>query len=309
LEEMDDVLGRIDIREDVQRFIDYVRRIIPNAFQQEPTAEEYASESGTAVYRPVILVKSFKLIQLIIDQGRHEDAFHILVLLKSVIRRANSRVYALDCGYVHQTFDRVIRAFISERSAMKGVKVSDLIHKPGNNTPWIRVAIDGITWHQFWKDTRHLRYWDFAAAARTLRAAYVAATCMEKSEHEYPDHCTMTCFHSSSLDLLDRLQTKAWSEIRANVFQTIGTLLPTELTERVFEFALVSEDIPLHPMVDANVLTDPPESIVQTAKARKLEPPPPRYKRRIKEPYLCSVFERQPAHLLEFYLKPGDSWI
>ena len=58
----------------------------------------------------------------------------------------------------------VIKAFISQRTAMEKTQKSPCqIAKPGHDTARIRVSIEGITWHQFWTDTRHLRYWDFAA--------------------------------------------------------------------------------------------------------------------------------------------------
>ena len=46
-----------------------------------------------------------------------------------------------------------------------------------------------------------------------------------------------------------RLQKKAWSEIRSNIFCTLQTAFPAELLELVFEWTLVAEEIPLNPMV------------------------------------------------------------
>jgi hypothetical protein len=64
------------------------------------------------------------------------------------------------------------------------------------------------------------------------------------------------CFHDNCLDLLEWLQTRAWSETRYRVFSTIGTLLPAELTERVFECTLDAEDVPLDPRVKERLVID-----------------------------------------------------
>jgi hypothetical protein len=94
-----------------------------------------------------------------------------------------------------------------------------------------------------------------------------------------------TCFHTRTFDLLEWLQTKAWSEIRARVFQAVGPYLPTEITEDIFEFALVAEGIPLHPQLEENALVNAPDSA-------GLESQPPRHEKRLKAEYRCWYAER-----------------
>lgn len=76
-------------------------------------------------------------------------------------------------------------------------------------------------------------YWDFAAARRELWDTWVTK--------ESP-----TCWHRQTLKLLEFVQKRAYGEIRAKVMLTIGTKLPPELTESVFERAMLAEEAPLH---------------------------------------------------------------
>ena len=295
----------------MDRFVEYVHHIIPEAFQKSWPMEEYnaqPSDSWEQVRNEdPVLVKCFKLVQTMIDHDREKDAFHVLVLLKSVFRKINERTFGVNFELAHTTLDRVIRDFIAEVSDLQDAKAAkaNLTSTVSNNTPWL--GMDGITWHQATKSRPHSRYWDFAAATRPLQTAYFYNICNNKEidENAEFDDDTYTCFHSNSFDLLHRLQIKAWSEIRSNVFQTIGTLLPTELTERIFEFALAAEEIPLQPKVYQDVLVQPPEDMVQGAVERKVEPPPARWRRRIEERYKCCVLERKNVVLLEWDL-PGD---
>lgn len=58
-----------------------------------------------------------------------------------------------------------------------------------------------------------------------------------------PDH--HECYHTCSMPILNLLRRCAWGQARGRVMLTVGTQLPPELTEEVFEYALVAEDLPL----------------------------------------------------------------
>ena len=299
-------------RNDMDGFVAYVQRIIPEAFQKSSTAEEdypgYSNSRKQFRDVPPVLVKCFKLAQTMIDHDREKDALHVLVLLKSVFRKVNERTFRTNFELAHAMLDRAIRDFIAEVSDMGDAKGPNLTCTIGDDPLCLHMETDGMKRHHSSEESRHSRYWDFAAATRPLQTAYFSNICDNKEidkNAEFDDD-TYTCFHSNSFDLLHRLQIKAWSEIRSNVFQTIGTLLPTELTERIFEFALAAEEIPLQPKVYQDVLVQPPEDMVQGAVVvRKVEPAPTRCRRRLEERYKCCVLERKNVVMLEWDL-PGD---
>ncbi|KAF2036203.1 hypothetical protein EK21DRAFT_106308 [Setomelanomma holmii] len=80
------------------------------------------------------------------------------------------------------------------------------------------------------------RYTDAVKACQHVRE------CM--SRHACKATAKSKCVYNTLLPTLEILQKRAYHETRHKVFQTIGTLLPAELTERVFGYALVAEDIP-----------------------------------------------------------------
>lgn len=71
-------------------------------------------------------------------------------------------------------------------------------------------------------------------------------------ESDFEEPCG--CFHKLSVSMLGWLQTQAWSEIHGNVILTIGTILPAELAEKVFEQTLVAEGIPTSPSVRERIV-------------------------------------------------------
>ncbi|KAK5170242.1 uncharacterized protein LTR77_004828 [Saxophila tyrrhenica] len=115
--------------------------------------------------------------------------------------------------------------------------------------------MDGLQWCLGPTDRPHLlRYRNFASAARLLRTAYLEHNCNSPQDDEDDDDYAPSwrrqppdCFHQSSRDMLEFLQKRAWPEIRYNVFSTAGTVLPAELTEHVFQYALSAEELPLEP--------------------------------------------------------------
>lgn len=82
---------------------------------------------------------------------------------------------------------------------------------------------------------------DFAATSRTLRRSMRERGCVRRDlQHRnllsIDDRCA--CYRANSLELLQELQTKAWSQIKAKVLLTVGTLVPKELCDAILEFAL-----------------------------------------------------------------------
>ena len=113
------------------------------------------------------------------------------------------------------------------------------------------VHFAGLTWHSPPDETR-VRIWDFASAARTLRSTSSPRKCKSIDDYGFHDeeYISTPCFHQNCLNLLHSLQTKAWSEIRGNVFCALGKTLPAELIDRIFEYALAAGDIPQNPAVN-----------------------------------------------------------
>lgn len=82
-----------------------------------------------------------------------------------------------------------------------------------------------------------------------------------------------SCFHEYSLYMLGVLQRKAWSETRYRVFSTIGTILPPELTERIFEATLAADELALDPQTH-NRPTRARDSSARRQRARNLRNDP-----------------------------------
>lgn len=57
------------------------------------------------------------------------------------------------------------------------------------------------------------------------------------------------CHRRTSLWLLRELQRKAYGRIRSTVMLTLGQLVPADVCELLFEFAMAAEEIPLDPRV------------------------------------------------------------
>jgi hypothetical protein len=101
-------------------------------------------------------------------------------------------------------------------------------------------------------------YHDCARARRMLHDALWLEDCLEKSCDELtisyqpwqePGDQPKACFHEKNATLLQYLQTMAYNEIRFKIITTIGTRLTSELTIKIFDFALAAEETPLMPKV------------------------------------------------------------
>lgn len=247
--------------DNLERYIGYVRRIIPQAAQWEISKPEIFEARLELPTHPtderLFIKKAFQLIQTIIDYNREKDAFHALVLLKSSIRASYPRMQGGELLELHTLLDKAIRAFVARDATNKGAKFIFNLALNGG----LIFDFEGLKWHQrSLARKRHTLHWDFAAAAQLLEQSFFEDFCRSRVMHENNeyDSCSECCFHSASLDLLDWLSTKAWSEIRHNVFSTIGTRLPTELTERIFEYALAAEKIDSDPrLIEYRRVTGP----------------------------------------------------
>lgn len=313
MDEFDRFLKRLDSEKDMDHFIQYVNEIIEDVVREPETEEEFRARHGRFGGRPrherTFLKKVLKLIQLMINKGRDRDAFQALVLFRSTLKTSNKRVLGHNLCETHKWLDSMIKAFTGEPLPQSGVRRTfDGRRTYDKSMPlWIEFE-DGLKWRAFQKDIRSTRYWDFAAATRTFRPAYVANLCNGEDEvrvEEY-DHGSQACFHHSSFDPLEWLQTKAWSEIRNSVFSTIGTILPTQLTEQIFGLVLGLEEIPSHPTLISEELVDPPEHTVEGQSKHGLEDPQSRSRRRIKPQYRCYFMDSKAQAVDEHYSESGN---
>lgn len=81
---------------------------------------------------------------------------------------------------------------------------------------------------------------DLPELFRQLRSTY----CSIRRGCPPPQADAGACVHTVLADFLSPLQRKAYGEVRAKVMLTIGTRLPAELSELVFEYTLAGEDLP-----------------------------------------------------------------
>lgn len=189
--------------------------------------------------------KAFQLIQVLVDNDRDKDAFHGLILLKSAIRMSYPRMQDGKFLAHHALLHTAIRSLVSRAPTDDGAE-SKLCFRRG----YVDLHVNGLTWRQESEyGRRHTWYWDFAAAKRQLNSTFFQNWCHSRRlyDNDEYDSTSESCFHAVTVELLDWLQTKAWSEIRYNVFRTIGCRLPSELTERVFSYALKAEEIEADP--------------------------------------------------------------
>ena len=136
---------------------------------------------------------------------------------------------------------------------------------PGSKRTKYTYLVDGVVWSSSYADPQAKRYWNFASTVRSLREAYLDQEqtdgddlCCPDNDDEY-DYGE-PCFHRSSLAMLFWLQKRAWNEIRVKVMLTIGTILPAELTELVFEHAIQAEKLPMDLVIKETTMAAHPKS-------------------------------------------------
>lgn len=89
---------------------------------------------------------------------------------------------------------------------------------------------------------------DFAEASRRLWRSMQAYGCATK-RNDRSAFGLRDCHRRASFEMLHTLQTRAWGQVRARVLLTIGTLVPKEVCDEIFLFALAAEQIPEDPRV------------------------------------------------------------
>ena len=214
--------------------------------KQDSLAELHL-EANRTVYRPrhnadMFLEKVFMLVQKMFDHHERREAFHALVLCKSLYHNGSRRVVGGDFADGSKRLDTAIRDLMDESlvPAVSGAFCTFKFDLYERNLHKVEGRSCALRWSSS-SQTSGMPFMDAARAARLLRTAYMSITCNERLERP------SACFHTSNVKLLDWLQKKAWSEIRTNIFQSIRIRLPAELTEIVFEFALAAEELPCNP--------------------------------------------------------------
>ncbi|KAK3683259.1 hypothetical protein LTR37_020402 [Vermiconidia calcicola] len=210
---------------DKQAFVEYVRRVfrLQCGDSSSPADEKRLHDFGPWLEvedldsSDPFLRKAFMLVQKMVDLDLVPEVLHSLVVLKTVYYPRNPRLVTRLPNQSHDLIDETLYSLID------GKKIGPL-----------RLPYTSKIAHQ------SSVCWDFASAARTLKAAY-------RSSHCPPEDQNDKCFHWNSVTLLGWLQQKAWSSIRSNVFQCVAGRLPAELAETVFDYTLKAESIPANP--------------------------------------------------------------
>jgi hypothetical protein len=237
-----------------RHFAKHVMRLIATAAKKEAPGDEH--RMGDNSEKNTFFDKCILLINDMIQQDTSVEVFQALVVLKSVLHEKSLRVASTECfEKAHQKLDEAIRAFVDDEVPSHARRCSATAEADqamvNHDKHRCSVAMDGLGWSAGERGEHDVYYDDFAFAARCLRTAYLEQQCTQPGKRCYDPYHERTddarCFHENSIKLLGYLQERAWSEIRFNVFSTASTLLPTELSEQIFEDALAAEGIPLDP--------------------------------------------------------------
>lgn len=256
--------------QDPSVFSDYVIRTFEESSELEIFLD--AKQKEWKQEADMFLDRCLSLVQYLIDINQSDMVLHALVTLKSIHRYGNQRLRNKGLSDAHDDIDELIRAYVTE-DVPESCKISlsewsDSVDKRNHDG---RIEMGNLNWPARTGKSED-RYHNFARAARILRTAYLdedqyEAPCIYGiGEREFSmdpddrDYNRYTCFHHSSKDMLDWLQTKAWSEIRSNVLLSMGRILPAEIAERVFESALEAEDIPSRPSVKEKIMVEFPRA-------------------------------------------------
>lgn len=266
---MTDFLRHFKTR-DPSVFSDYVIRI----FQESSEADTFwdSKQKEWKQEADMFLGRCQSLVQRMIDIDQGDMVLHALVTLKSIHRYGNQRLRNKGLSDAHDDIDELIRAYVTE-DVPESCKMylSESSHSMDKRNHECRIEMGNLNWPARTGKSEN-RYHNFARAARILRTAYLdedqyEAPCVYgigerefSSDPDDRDYNPYTCFHHSSKDMLDWLQTRAWSEIRSNVLLSMGRILPAEIAERVFESALEVEDIPSRPSVKEKIMVEFPRT-------------------------------------------------
>ena len=217
---------------DINRFAEHAVRTLPAAFRKTAPVDEWSTKTPVTVIEKVLLV-----IQYSISKSRREAAFQLMIILKAFHQVNSPRLHrGHDSTLLQEKLSTMIRDYVHGTASGN---VTYFTFDAGYIGRGLVSATDRCTTSR--------THWNFALAARTLRTHY----CIKLGSCYGHSHGDLhTCFHMTSVRLLEWLQQKAWSETRYRTFCTVGTLLPAELTERIFEYALATEEIPEDPSMD-----------------------------------------------------------
>ena len=270
-------------------FWGHVVATIKVAAEGNTTAEEqlgFAKASQDQQY--YFLDKVLLLMQQIWQTEHFDKIFPALITLKSVYRNGKLRFKGGSQRVAHRRIDAMIYAIIA-KVIPAGSRVDDPEPDAANDKHLDHANHDyvQIGSSQFGPVVAGCGYfWNFSLALRILRPAYLDKSAA-KADHLCRLNENNSCFHSLSLPMLGWLQRKAWSEVRAKVLLTAGAVLPSELIERVFEYAIEAECIPTDPRVKEVIMVDHPDCLdAEPRIERNITGPRPLQK--IKQEYLCA---------------------
>ena len=223
----------------IKDFLLYLYRIFGDALEKPPYDDELHPEGDehelpNPSLHLTFVGKVFIIVQTLINRKCSFGPLPLLVVLKSLHNYRHPRIKFDELRTTHKNIDSIIRAYVTGEPPPPPIRNTDHPHTLCPSLEWTAdpEKAKKSTWH-------------FESTARALGGAY-----REDLENEYckTNHEKRHCFHMLSVDLLEWLQQKAWSEKRYHVFLAVGTLLPAELAERIFEFTLAAEKLPCDPL-------------------------------------------------------------
>ncbi|KAK4548080.1 hypothetical protein LTR36_010800 [Oleoguttula mirabilis] len=200
---------------DAKQFFEYLCKVMPKAALANPLPDEMEHDRRNP--RKNFADKCMRLVEMMRDlpNGRFYT-FHSYTLLSSeVLRPSHPRCEA----------SKLPTTDILE-------KLKDLVLRP------IRTVFDNGDGDEY-DEEAYPEYWDFATPARDM-FRYMGERCLGSRVNTY-------CHHVCHLPTLQFLQQQAYCEIRTKVLLIAGAKLPVELTDQIFELAMLAEEMPLIP--------------------------------------------------------------
>lgn len=243
------------------------------------------------IQQHILLDKLWLLVQELIDREQYQPILHALITLKASYRLSSGRFTEAQVETGHSRIDQLVKAFVADDITVPGGERSSVKRRAIEATGYkYSYNVDGVNWMTKGSCRTH---WDSPLAVRTLRNAYfdkmandAEAACGPRTAYE-----NEICFHNLTIVTLEWLFGRAWSEIRGKVMLTIGTILPAELTERVFEYAILAEEIPADPSITEKVVVDPSARKGDSERSSRVKMKPRRSKK-VRAPYWCAGLEQ-----------------
>lgn len=317
---MQEYVDHLDLHsQDTKWFITYVVQQIESTARTQATSEESRQEYSEIRIpeQQAWFAKILFLLGWIIGSGHEPIILQALVTLKTACHSNNSRLGHLSPQKASQRVDELIKAFTADEEVPSECRIACFDDLPDSepldpDSPLdhtkheCEIEFGEMSWSSP-PGSRLNQSWDFASAARILRSAYLDRHPLIKCN---PGN--KSCYHKSSIRMLEWLQRKALSEIRTKVMLTIGhhsTRLPQELLDQILAYAIEAEQIPTNPLVKETIMVDPPEDMTSTMRARRgIDGPRPFT--RTRDIYRCpniiiedgkpeDVFSSWPRHMLQ----------